>query len=438
MQKLVLLMIVVVTTIPFLVHLDLLPGQADFLPEVIGGIALIAFIAMGVRQRFQYVRPVYWIVLGAILLNMICGILVNGVDAGPIFAGIRSYFRAIPLFLLPAAYAFSEEQVESQLSLVLKIVLLQAPIAAYQRLQPYVTGDSVFGTLMISSFLSMFLICAACVLTGFYLRGRLRAGPYLVMLVLMLAPTTFNETKGTLILLPLALLITFMIGSPRGARLKRLAAAGALSIFFLAVFVPVYDYSQQGYKTRYMEGDRTIAKYFLEGRIQDYLYGGAQGVGATRQGEVRRLDALVIPLQHLARDPVQLAFGLGIGNVSHSALGKKFTGHYFYQFEYFVLHSASRLVLETGVLGLALVLFLLWVISTDARRVAEGDSHVFGVIGVGWVGCVAVIGAGMFWKDIIGSSALGYMFWYFSGLVVAQRMRLARARFASLTASARS
>lgn len=435
MQKLVLLMIVAVTTIPFLVHLDLLPGQADFLPEIIGGIALIASIAMGVRQRFEYVRAAYWIVLGAILANMICGILVNGVDAGPVFAGIRSYFRAIPFLLLPAAYAFSEEQLEAQLSLLLKLVLLQAPIAAYQRLQPYVTGDSVFGTLMISSFLSMFLICAACVVTGFYLRGRLRAGPYLVLLVIVLAPTTFNETKGSLILLPLALLVTFMVASPRGVRLKRLVAAAAVSVLFLAVFVPVYDYSQQDYTGRYMEGDRTIADYFLEGRIERYLYGGAEGVGATRQGEVRRVDAMIVPLKHLARNPVQLVFGLGIGNVSHSALGKKFTGHYFEQFEFFLLHSASRLLLETGVLGLTLVLCLLWMIAADARKVAEHDAGTIGVTAVGWVGCVAVIAFGMFWKDIIGSSALGYLFWYFSGVVVAQRMRLSRARAARPVAS---
>lgn len=426
MQNLILLMIVVVTMVPFLVDQDLLPSQADFVPEIIGAIALVAFIASGVRQRFRYVRPVYWIVLGAILVNMICGVIVNHVDAGPVFAGIRTYMRAIPLFLLPAAFAFSEEQVERQFSLLLKIAVVQLPIAIFQRMQPYVTGDAVHGTIMISSFLSMFLICAACLLTGFYFRGRLTFGRYLGLLVLILAPTTFNETKGTLILLPLALFVTFVVGTKRGMRMKRMAAAGALSAAFLAVFIPIYEYSQREYKTEYMEGGRTIEEFFVEGRIERYLYGGAQGVGATRQAEVRRLDALVIPLRYLAKDPVHLVFGLGIGNVSHSALGRSYTGHYFGLFEFFLLHSASRLVLETGLLGLGLVLGLLWVIAVDARRVAARDQGVLGAVAVGLVGCVVALAFGMFWKDVVVSAPLGYLFWYFSGLVVAQRLRLAR------------
>lgn len=425
MQNLILLMIVVLTTVPFLVKLNLLPSKADFLPEIIGAAILVAFIALGVRQQFRYVRPVYWFVLGAILVNMICGVVVNHVDAGPVFAGIRTYFRAIPLFLLPAVYAFSEGQVERQLSLLLKIALVQVPIAAFQRMQPYVTGDSVYGTLVISSFLSMFLMCVACVLTGFYFRGRLSAGRYLVLLVLVLAPTTFNETKGTLILLPLALFVTAIVGTTRGFRLKRTLAAGALSVLFLAVFIPIYDYSQKDYSTEYMHGGRTISEYFVEGRIERYLYGGAQGVGASRQVEVRRLDALVIPIQYLAKDPVRLVFGLGIGNASHSALGRTYTGHYFHLFEFFLLHSASRLILETGLLGLGLVLYLLWVIAGDARKVARYDSGVVGALAVGWVGCVVVLAFGLFWKDVIASAPLGYLFWYFSGLVVAQRMRLA-------------
>lgn len=431
MQNLILLMVVVVTTVPFLVKLQLLPGKADFLPEVIGAVALIAFVARGVREQFRYVRPIYWIVLGALLVNMICGVLVNHVDAGPVFAGIRSYLRAIPLFLLPAAYAFSEGQVERQLSLLLKIALVQVPIAAFQRMQPYVTGDSVYGTLVISSFLSMFLMCVACLLTGFYFRGRLSASRYLVLLVLVLAPTTFNETKGTLILLPLALLVTAIVGTTPGLRLQRTLAAGALSTLFLAAFIPIYDYSQKDYSTEYMQGGRTISEYFVEGRIEGYLYGGAKGVGASRQVEVRRLDALVIPIQYLARDPVHLVFGLGIGNASHSALGRTYTGKYYHLFEFFLLHSASRLIIETGLLGLGLVLYLLWVIAGDARRVARYDQGVIGALAVGWVGCVVVLAFGLFWKDIIASAPLGYLFWYFSGLVVAHRMRLARTQVGS-------
>ena len=428
MQNFVLMLFVTVVTFPFLVKIGALPRQMDYLPELFGAVAVVLVIALGVKNRFRYVRPAYWLVLGAIALNMLCGVLVNGVDPGPVFAGLRTYFRAIPLLLLPAVYLFSDEQVEQQMSLLLKLALLQLPIAIYQSLQPYVTGDSIYGSIMVSSLLSMFLICVACVLTGAYLKGRLTPGRYLLLLVLVLAPATFNETKGTLVLLPVAMFATFLAGTARGKRLKHIMVAAGLIAAFLAVFVPVYDYSQKDYERKYLDRDRTLAEYFTEGGLERYLYGGARGVGAESRQDVKRLDAVVVPLAYLAKDPVTLAFGLGIGNASDSALGRAFTGHYYRTFEFFLLHSAARILLETGLIGLTLVLVLLWLILTDARRLAEQDPSIRGALATGWAGSVLVLALGMFYKDVVASPALGYLFWYLSGLVIAQRMRLAHPR----------
>lgn len=426
MQNFVLLLFVVVVTFPFLTKAGVLPRQMDYLPELLGAVVVVIVIALGVRDRFRNVRPAYWLVLGAIALNMLCGVLVNSVDAGPVFAGLRTYFRAIPLLLLPAVYAFSDEQVEQQMSLLLKLAILQLPIALYQSLQPYVTGDSIYGTLMVSSILSMFLICVACVLTGVYLRGRLSLGRYLLLFVLVLAPATFNETKGTLVMLPVALFATFLAGTARGKRLKHIMVATGLIAAFLAVFVPVYDYSQKDYERKYIERDRTLAEYFTEGGLERYLYGGARGVGAESRHDVKRFDAVVVPLAYLAKDPVTLTFGLGIGNASDSALGRAFTGHYYRMFEFFLLHAAARILLETGVLGLGLVLCLLALIFADARRLAQSQAVGRPTVGLamGWSGAVVVLALSTFYKDVVANAAISYLFWYFSGLVIADRMRL--------------
>ena len=93
MQALTIAMFVVVTMCEFFAQGDhwgrwaFLPRFAQYLPELFGLAAIIIVILLGTRNRFQFVRPQYWIVCGALVVTIICGILVNGVDSGPIFAG---------------------------------------------------------------------------------------------------------------------------------------------------------------------------------------------------------------------------------------------------------------------------------------------------------------------------------------------------------------
>ena len=109
MQFLIISLIVVVTTIGFLTggneamkSLGWLPDSLGFLPEVFGLVVTILVIILGVRNRFQFVRPGYWITFAALVVCILSGIVVNSVEPGPIFSGIRYYLRAIPLFFLPA------------------------------------------------------------------------------------------------------------------------------------------------------------------------------------------------------------------------------------------------------------------------------------------------------------------------------------------------
>ena len=50
-----------------------------------------------------------------------------------------------------------------------------------------------------------------------------------------------NETKATLVLLPIGLLVTFLCASRPGARIKQLGLVLGLTAVFLALFVPTYN-----------------------------------------------------------------------------------------------------------------------------------------------------------------------------------------------------
>ena len=397
------------------------PRFAQYLPEFFGLAAIIIVILLGTRNRFQFVRPQYWIVFGALVITIICGILVNSVDSGPIFAGTRTYLRAIPWFLVPAVYAFSNEQVAAQLRALLMIALLQVPFSIQQRMtsmeQGKSTGDFTAGTLGISSMLSIFLICGMCVAAALFLRKRLQGWQFIILSMLLLLPTTINETKGTLILLPIGLLIAFLAAAESGRRLRVLVPAAGILIAFGLAFIPTYDYLSKDREY----GGHQIGEFFSDpAQLERYLW-KREDVGAT--GESGSLYSIVVSVRHLITDPSHAVFGYGIGNVSDSALGRSFVGDRYKAFAPFLVTSIARLILELGFLGLGLVLTLMLLIWQDCRVVARQGDSVVTALAAAWVGVTVIIGLSLVYKDIVIQTSISYLFWYFSGLIAAARMR---------------
>jgi hypothetical protein len=334
--------------------------------------------------------------------------------------------RALPFFLLPAVLLINEKQLGSQSRLLLVICLLQLPLAWTQRMavsslqdmsRNYALGmDYTYGTLMGSGLLSLFLIAAACVLTGFYLRGKLSLGRYILLFLCFVLPTTLNETKVTLFLLPLALLLTFFFGSARGNRLKNTMLGVVIAAGFLAAFIPIYDHFMQ---PRWGYG--LIDFLQMEGRVEGYLMKGTEIGDQSRAG---RLDGLIAAFDEISRDPATLVFGFGIGNASESALGPQYAGAYSPLFEGFPLMSLVYIMLELGLLGLLLLVAIFWQILRDSIFLAHMDTSAFGALAVGWTGVSLTVFCGLMYSSSISSVAISYLYWYFSGVIAARRMQI--------------
>src|SRR5262249_16510322 len=145
---------------------------------------------------------------------------------------------------------------------------------------------------------------------------------------------------------------------------------------------------------------------------------GGTGIGSHKLA--RRGDAVRVPLQYLSKDPVKLAFGLGLGNASHSNLGEQFTGRYYDLFQAFAYISFSIFLLEIGVMGTFIVFLLYAMIFFDAIFVARRDSDkLTGPLAVGYIGVVAVFGAATFYAAIHAYAILSYLYWYTAGMVAA-------------------
>jgi hypothetical protein len=424
MQYLMFVMILSVTAVTYLTEIHVAPALFRYLPEVLSGLVAAYVVVAGPSTRFRLVAGRYWLVFVSLAIVIGCGVLSNAVSPGPLTQGCRFYLRALPLFFLPAVFQFSDSNIRSQLRLLLGIALLQLPVSIYQRYTVFAagrnSGDPVFGTLLISSIMSIFLICCICVAAGMTLRGRMSKITFFVLFVLLVVPTTINETKGTLFLLPIGLLVTLIVGSPPRKRLSVGISAITLLLVFGFLFVPIYDY----FSVRNNPYPYTVESFFSNKKLVRHYLDPGTDLGSRR--EAGRIDSLVVPLQTLSSDPVKLMLGVGIGNGSGSSLGNVYTGAYYELLgRYTNQSSAADFIVEIGLLGITLVLLLYWLIFRDAFAVAMQDSSIVGAVALGWLGTTAVITVATFYKTIHYFESLSYLFWYFSGLIAAQRMRLA-------------
>jgi len=255
------------------------------------------------------------------------------------------------------------------------------------------------------------------------MRRRISRTTFLVLFVILLVPTTINETKATLLLLPIGLFVAFLLASERGKRLQVTLSALALLTVFGSIFVPVYDYFNRVNNPYPF----TISDFFTRGALIKHHIDKETDVGS--RSEPGRVDALVVPVAQLSRgDPAQLILGVGIGNASHSALGPDFTGaHYRLLGRFTEISSASTFLVEIGLIGTSLVFLLYWLILRDACAVARSDDGITGPIAIGIAASTVVLSIATFYKTIHGFDSLSYMFWYFAGMVCARRMALALA-----------
>jgi len=426
MHLFLILIMCCVTTSDFLVSTFNLPSPLHFIPDMLSCVLILYVFIFGTRDRFQMVAPKYWLLFGALAAVIVCGVVLNGVGSGSIITGMRFYLRALPMFFLPAVMRVTDAQLKTQLKWLLGLGLLQLPVAGYQRWIIYsedrYSGDDVRGTLLDSGILSMFLISAAIVLVGLLLKRRIGKLKFTILFFLLLLPTTINETKVTVIFLPLGLLVTLIAGADPGKRLRYAGLTLIALIGFGAIFIPVYDMLEQHNHYKIKLVDFFTNEQALKGYLTTQGRNRGTGIGGSKLSG--RGDAITVPIAYLARDPVHLAFGLGFGNASPSNLGKNFEGGYFRLFHSVLVSTFPYFVLELGLFGLGLIGIMYWMIFADTLVVARQDPGLVGALAAGWTGIVAIFFLGIIYNVFYQFPSLAYLYWYFAGIICARRVAL--------------
>ena len=439
MNKLIYLLFGSVFFLDYLaIKLDVIDNSIALLPDILSMIAVLVVLTLA-GSKDSAIPQKYVVLFLCLIAVMIVGVATNATTAGSLIVGIRNYLKFLPFFFLPAVFMFTEKQIDSQLKLLLAFVLLQGPLALYQKFIQFgvrSSGDYISGTLTSGGQIPILLAGAIAILTAFYLRQRMTTARYAAFLALMAVPVMLSESKASIGYIPLAFIVPIFTNY-RSARNRKNGKQTLGVLVLLAVvglaFVSTYDYFAQFGRESRRDG---LVAFFTSGSAAGYLNRGA--VDARRINKTGYVDLIILPLVELSDEPFKLLFGLGIGSVSGSALESLAddmpdTSDYSAR----VGSSVSQFLWEVGVLGLLLYFIFFYMLYRDAKRLSRGDT-VFNRLALGWSGVIAVATLALFFRDMFRDGALAYTFWFYSGVVAAAALRMEKADRKKMTSSIRA
>ncbi len=406
--------------------LSLIGPAARLVPLVteLGSGLLFVLVMLEIgRNKQLHLSPKYLLVGVLILAHFALGSIVNSMSSGAFLAGLRDYVKFLPLFLVPAAFNFSEKDLVRLFKLLLVMCLIQVPVSIYQRLLLYPlnpTGDVVRGTLPTGSMTTMLLVAAIIMLAALRVRGRISNGSLVGGSLLLITPTWLNDTKASIFLFGVAVIALAWQSASGIQRVRRLAAAGLLSLLFVTAYFVSYEVF---FPENYGE-DATLIDYFSNLALRHEYSGEIKDAQEAEARIVPRVDTITFSYKLISDDLASLAFGLGIGNVASPNRFELLRGAYS---EYFVVYDTARTtygytMLEAGVVGLLLVVVLSAMVLRDAA-VLSGAPGLHGAIGLGWFAVLAMLPVIFFYKSLVHASVPTALLMLLSGVVAALRFR---------------
>ncbi len=417
MNKLLYLLFLSIFLFDYLSDLGLISRYITWFPELLSVLAILIISARITVGYGAFFPPICNIFLILLFFNIAIGVFINHVSAGPLIAGIRMYLKFIPFFILPFVYSFSEEQISKQLILLFFLFMIQAPIAIYQRVilstgLLALTGDLVKGSFASSGQLTVVLSCVIAILMAFFLAKKINFKQFIVIFFLLFIPMTLNETKSTIIFLPIALILPIFFSSS-SIKLKQLIPLIMLIMLAGAAFIFIYDYFM-----RPRWGYGIIDFLLMEDRTEGYLYRGSE-IGTLEQ--VGRVDSWVLAFKTLFENILHLVFGLGIGNVSESFISG-LSGAYAEEYIIYNVNMTSLTLIlwELGILGVVLYYFLVYMSFKYSRRLSMINNNLLGTLSNGWSVVCVIIMVSILYSNVMLDNGIGYLFWYISGYIISE------------------
>jgi hypothetical protein len=388
-------------------------------PEAVSGLLFLVLALRLGKTKELFLAPKYLVIGGLLVLHMFFGLLLSDGTSGTAVAGVRDYFKFVPLFLLPAVVELPTRTIRNCLLLSVGLCLVQVPLSIYQRMYifPVIpTGDVVRGTFDSGALMSIFLVCAIAVMAAFWVRGKISLKTVLIISGALAIPMLINETKATVFLFVLAMVSLAFFSSAGKNRLVALGATACVSALFILSFATAYDYFYPD-----QHGGVGLLTFLAE-RGLDNEFKGIDDPSEVRA--VARMDSIVLGFREISREPALLAFGHGIGNVSHPSRPSVVAGPHK---DLFLPYSVSRttytlLIWEVGVVGLLLFGAGMIGLFADSRTLSRLPGF-HGALGLAWTVVITVLPLAFLYRSVVHATGIMVVLMLISGVVAAGAYR---------------
>lgn len=213
-----------------------------------------------------------------------------------------------------------------------------------------------------SGVLSVYLACAISLVVAFYLKGRIKPSMLLILIGLLFLPTTLNETKVSLLLIPFALISPALFLPGQMNKIKRILPVMAVCMVLMVIFVQVYDHIIVSH------GRLTLGEFVGRDIAKEYLYRGEK---LRKEKGIGRFDSIELAVDQLLRTG-NLLLGVGIGNASPS-FSDKLTGEYYKKYWQLQpgMTNLSYLLWEQGLVGVLLFIFFFGLVSPAGFNLSQ-------------------------------------------------------------------
>ena len=383
--------------------LGFLPRQLTWLPEIVS-IALVPYIIRLFKGK-KAVKEILF--FGFLLIFASVSYFLNSdtINFAIFGAGIRNYFKFIPIFLLP--FILDQDQYRyikiKFPKIIFLITLAQIPVTLVQRFIIYSSsgsGDPIGGTLgaNASGLLSQFIFFTIALIIAKMLTKKIRKQEFLLLFIALMIPVVLNETKITLLLL-IGLGITYYLFSKNEKLFNKIIII-IISIIGVMLFIKVYTVI---FRARTLE--RSL-QYFINpvDTIYDRWY--------TKSGKLNRIPAIIFAFSHITTNIYNAIFGIGIGNASHSFFNSAI-GTYYKKYSTLGIDGIylARHIWEWGIAGT--ILWLTFFANLFRKSlIIEDKQYLYWYIGV-----FSVFIIGSIYNGNILTNSLGFYFWFLSGII---------------------
>lgn len=379
-----------------------IPRQVTWIPDLCS----MAFLLLLVI-RIHKIKPdaVFFLLIFSLLLSLL-PFTYASLDLPVYLAGLRNYYKFIPIFFLPLILPEAEyRQLKKYFFyLVLIVALVQLPVTLIQKFVTFRgvhSGDVIGGTLgqNASGLLSQFMFFNIALLVGLYFTGHISPRKFLLFAVIMLIPCTLNETKFTMVFI-FAIIAMYLVYKTNISISRKIAIIFAAVILFL-LFNQIYTTVQ---------GDIAYKP------VLEYITQPEQTVQATwytKAGTLNRIPQILFAFQNVSEKIYHLFFGVGIGNASDSFFAAG-VGFYYNKFPTLGIDGVylARYLWEWGIFGTIIWVFIFSILFKKSTELREN------LYGIWFMGVFAIFIVSFFYNGNILTNVLGYYFWVLAGIVI--------------------